>query len=232
MAHVSSEARPGPLALVGGGEWSPGCDFDAELLGYAGGAVLVLPTAAAYEHPERCVARAKEWFAALGASVEGLDVLGRPDALDEKKAAKVRAARFVYLCGGSPLHLRSVLKSSLVWDALVDAWEQGAVLAASSGAAMVLGDPMVDPRGGAFTLGLGLVAQLAVMPHYSGYSETVRRTVGLAQRGLAVAGIPERTALLRDPSGSWREAGAGSVTLWVDGKEAGLEALPHPSLRY
>ena len=46
----------GPLALVGGMEWRDGCTFDRELLEASGGdEVLVLPTAAAYEHPERAV---------------------------------------------------------------------------------------------------------------------------------------------------------------------------------
>ena len=31
---------------------------------------------------------------------------------------------------------------------------------------MVLTDPMVDPRGGALTLGLGLVDNLTVVPHF------------------------------------------------------------------
>src|SRR5579875_3615678 len=67
---------PGPLALVGGGEWTAGCGFDADLLALAGGSdVLVLPTAAAFEHPERAVATAEAWFTTLGARARGLMVL-------------------------------------------------------------------------------------------------------------------------------------------------------------
>jgi cyanophycinase len=220
----------GTLALVGGAEWSDGCDFDAELLAASGGdEVLVLPTAAAYEHPEHAVATASTWFAGLGAKVVGLDVLQRPDALDPDRAAAVRAARFVYLCGGSPLHLRSVLKGTPVWDALVAAWDDGAVVAGSSAGAMVLCDPMVDPRGGAFTVGLGLVVNLAVLAHAEPDVDRVHvhhRTFELASAGLPVVAITERTALLRDPDGSWRAAGAGSVRVFVDGEEAGLGALP------
>ncbi|MGH9182886.1 MAG: Type 1 glutamine amidotransferase-like domain-containing protein [Acidimicrobiales bacterium] len=218
----------GPLALVGGGEWREGCAFDRELLERSGGdEVLVLPTAAAYERPERAVAWAARWFGPLGARVRGLGVLQRGDAMDPDNAAAVREAAFIYLCGGSALHLRSVLKVTPVWEALTAAWSGGAVLAGSSAGAMVLCDPMVDPRGGAFTVGLGLVANLAVLPHAGpDVAHAHRRTIELADPGLAVAAVAEETALLRDPAGAWRVAGAGTVTVFVDGREAGLDALP------
>lgn len=218
----------GMLALVGGGEWQEGCSFDADLLAASGGdEVLVLPTAAAYEHPERAVATAEAWFAGLGGRVRGLMVLSRPDALDEENAAAVRAARFIYLSGGSPMHLRSVLKESPVWDAIVAAWDDGAVLAGSSAGAMVLCDPMVDPRGGAFTVGLGLVAQLTPIPHHDHWSEEkAHRTLQLAPEGLTVVGIDERTALIRDPGGRWSAAGAGEVEVWIGGRPASLEDIP------
>jgi cyanophycinase len=219
---------PGPLALVGGDEWHPGCEFDAELLAASGGRdVLVLPTAAAYEHPEKAVEAATAWFAGLGGTVRGLMVLGRADAEDEANAAVVRASRFVYLGGGSPMHLRSVLKASKVWEALLAAWRDGAVVAGSSAGAMVLTDPMVDPRGGALTVGLGMVEQLAVIPHFGHENaEKVHRSIALAAPGLPVVGIPERTALVRDPDGSWRAVGEGEVQVFVSGKPAGFEALP------
>ncbi|MDQ3147893.1 MAG: hypothetical protein M3R01_13365, partial [Actinomycetota bacterium] len=73
----------GPLALVGGGEWGPGCVFDADLLAASGAReVVVLPTAAAYEHPGRAVEDATRSFAGMGATVRGLEVLQRRDALD------------------------------------------------------------------------------------------------------------------------------------------------------
>ncbi|HEY5023595.1 MAG TPA: Type 1 glutamine amidotransferase-like domain-containing protein [Acidimicrobiales bacterium] len=219
----------GPLALVGGGEWTDGCDFDAELLAASGGdEVLVLPTAAAYEHPEKAVATAQAWFAQLGGRARGLMVLGRADAEDEANAAQVRASRFVYLGGGSPMHLRSVLKASPVWEALLDAWRRGAVVAGSSAGAMVLTDPMVDPRGGALTVGLGMVEELAVIPHFGDENaEKVHRSIALAAPGLPVVGLPERTALIRDPDGAWRQAGQGDAQVFVSGQPAGLDALPH-----
>lgn len=218
----------GLLALIGGAEWRAGCDFDRDLLEASGGhEVLVLPTAAAYEHPDRAIETAERWFHELGATVRPLRVLTRRDAVDEANAAPIADAAFIYLSGGSPMHLRSVLKDSPVWDALVAAWQGGAVLAGSGSGAMVLCDPMVDPRGGALTLGLGLLEQVAVIPHHDTWSEDkAKRTLRIAPHGLPIVGIDARTALLRDPQGDWRATGAGSVTVYLDGTEAPLSVLP------
>jgi cyanophycinase len=227
-ATRSSQHTTGLLALVGGGEWQTGADYDADLLERSGAEeVLILPTAAAYEHPERAVATADRWFSSLGTRTRGLMVLRHADANQEANAKAVREAAFIYLSGGSPLHLLSVLKGSLVFEALASAWRGGSVVAGSSAGAMVLTDPMVDPRGGAFTVGLGLVEELAVVPHHdSGASHHFWRTLELAPEGIPIAGIPERTALIRERDGSWRSHGEGTVAVYVDGVEAGLEALP------
>jgi cyanophycinase len=225
---------PGILALVGGGEWQDGCSFDEEFLAASGSdQVLVLPTAAAYEHPERLVVRAGEWFGPLGAQVEGLMVLSRADAEDGGAAEVMRGATMIYVSGSSPMHIRSVLKHSKVWDALVEAWSHGAVVVGSSGAAMALTDPMVDARGGGLTIGLGLLTGLAVVPHFGDthedeHGEMLHRSVQLAPAGTPVAGIPERTALIRDPSGPWRSSGVGEVAVFLDGRraESGLGVLP------
>jgi cyanophycinase len=223
----------GVLALVGGGEWTEGCSFDAELLAAAKtDEVLVLPTAAAYEHPERAVLAAGRWFAQFGARVEGLMVLGRADAEQDRAAEEVRRAAFIYLAGGSPLHLRSVLKDSKVYAALREASMAGAVVAGSGAGAMVLTDPMVDPRGGALTVGLGLVDRFTVVTqfgdeHQDAHGEKLHRSVALAPRGLPVVGIPERTALVRGVDGQWRSIGERPVTVFLNGSraEAGLDVL-------
>lgn len=217
----------GPLALVGGGEWSEGCTFDRELLDRSGAdEVLVLATAAAYEHPRRVEESASAWFAGLGVPAVPLPVYARADASDPAICQRVAAARFVYLSDGSTLHLRSVVKESPLWEALVQAWRQGATIAGSSAGAMVLGDPMVDPRGGAFTLGLGLVHDLAVVPHWERWTpEKARRTLQLIPPSVIAAEIQERTALVRWSDGSWEQLGAGSVNLTLDGRSATLDDL-------
>ncbi len=86
---------------------------------------------------------------------------------------------------------------------------------------------MVDSRGGAFTVGLGVVSGLAVIPRLEEWShDKVHRTVELAPAGVALAGVPSRTALLRDPDGQWRVEGVGEVSVYLDGRPAALTDLP------
>lgn len=216
----------GLLALVGGAEFTSACSFDAALLAAAGtDRILVLPTAAAFEHPERVAEAAARHAATLGATADTLAVVRRGDAIDPANAASVRGARFIYLAGGSPMHLRSVLKQTAVWDAIVAAWRDGAVVAAAGEAATVITDPMVDPRGGAFTIGLGLTGPLAVMPRHETWSaDRSRRTMMLAPAGCPVLALDSGAAVIRDVDGAW--AAYGTVAVHLNGEPAGLDALP------
>jgi cyanophycinase len=217
----------GPLALVGGAEWTEGCDFDVELLAASGtDEVVVLPTAAAYELPDQVVERARSWFAGLGARVAAVSALDRAGAHDEANVEAVRRARFVYLSGGSAMHLLSVLKRTPLWDAVLAARAEGAVVAAAGPSASVLCDAMVDPRGGGFGVGLGLVDELTLIPRYEQWSaEKSRRTIELAPKGLVLAGLPARTALVFDGTARWRVAGTGEVRLFRDGQAVELASL-------
>jgi cyanophycinase len=220
----------GVLALVGGGDWTGDGRLDAELLERSGGnEVLVIPTAAAFERPDRVVETARRWYAGLGAAVRVLMVLRHAEALDPDAVAAVAEARFIHVGGGSPLHLRSVLKGSPLLGAILAAWRAGAVLVGSEAGAMVLCDPMIDPRGGAFTVGLGVIEEVAVVPRFEpGGVHLLWRTLELAPAGVCIAGVPEATALVREPGGLWRAAGErpGDVTIYRDGQIVGLDALP------
>jgi cyanophycinase len=218
----------GPLALVGGDEWTDGCDFDRRLIDECGTeSVVMTPAAAAYESPGQLVDRARGWFDSLGVGLRALPVYGRTDALDEANVRAVRDARFVYLSSGSPMHLRSVLKDTPLYDAMVEAWQGGAVLAGAAAGGAVLFDHMVDTRGGAFTVGLGLLSGFTMIPRYDTWShDKVHRTVGLAKAGMPVAGIEERTALVHRVGSGWSVEGVGTVHVFLDGRGVDLGVLP------
>jgi cyanophycinase len=209
----------GPLVLIGGEEFGGGCrELDAELFAASGAKeVVVLPTAAAYERPEHVIAAATAWFEALGAKVRVLEVFGRADAEQAAVAEVARKAKYVHVADGSPLHLRSVLKDSALFEGLLAAWSGGAVLSASGAGATLLGDPMVDPRGGAYTVGLGVVRNLAVFPYHGTAADHLRqRSIELVPSAATLVGVDADTALVLEGD-TWRVAGAGAVTVYTGG---------------
>jgi cyanophycinase len=217
----------GTLALLGGAEWTGDPEPDRALLAASGGDVVtVVPTALAYERPDLAVDRATEWYGRLGAKVDVVEAFRRADAADEELVRRAREARMLVLTSGTPMHLRAVLYDSLLWEAICDAWRGGAVLCAAGESAAALSTHMVDPRGGAFTVGLGLLSSLTVVPHSSSLSEEKwHRTLRLAPAGLDVVGIDDRTMLMGDHDG-WRVAGEGRVRVTRGGHAVGLEDLP------
>ncbi len=221
------EHNTGTIALVGGDEFSDGCSFDGELLKAARPEeIALLPTAAAFESPKLAIARATQYFGALGFPVRALPIYSRTDASDAELAGEVAEARFLYLTGGSPLHLRSVLKDSATLEAIKQVLRRGGTLVASSASAMVLANPMIDPRGGALTLGLGLFPGIAILPHANTWNpDRKERTLALAGHTAVIVAIDERTALIRSPGGSLRVSGEGTVTTYRDRGPAALEEL-------
>jgi cyanophycinase len=200
----------GIIALQGGGPFAANDDLDRRLLAAAGAQrVVVLPTADAFERPEQLVVAAMSWAERLEIEVEALMVMRRGEAMDAGAAGVLSGCRAVYLVGDQPLHLRSVLKNTPLWDAIGQVVAEGGLVAATGGSAAALCDPMVDPRGGAFTLGLGLVNGVALVTEAETWSsDRLHRTLKLANT--PVAELPSGSALVRTDSG-WEQV--GKVTL-------------------
>ncbi|MEO5939859.1 MAG: Type 1 glutamine amidotransferase-like domain-containing protein [Candidatus Limnocylindrales bacterium] len=218
---------PGPIALVGSGEFLPAMtDVDAALLAATGRRrprVAILPTASWPDGEDvfrRWAAMGVEHFSALGAEVEPVLVRDRFDADDAAHVQAIGEADLIYLSGGKPGHLSRSVVGSPVGAALVAAHERGATLAGCSAGAMTLAARHWDTRGrGVFWPlgwrdGLGLVAGATVIPHYDHFPEPVSAMIVLqAPRSLVALGIDEDTALVgRD--GAWQVHGRGRVTVW------------------
>lgn len=196
----------GTIALMGGGPFTANDELDARLMAAAGAEhAVVLPTADAFEHPERLVAAAMNWGERLSVAVEALMVLRRGEAMEQGAANVVRQAKAVFFVGDQPLHLKSVLKDTPLFDALRDVLRNDGLVAAVGGSAAAMCDPMVDPRGGAFTLGLGLVSGLALVTEAETWSpERLHRTRDLANTSVAV--LKTGSALVRRDD-AWERIG-------------------------
>jgi cyanophycinase len=202
---------PGTIALEGGGPFSANDELDRRLLAELGtDRVVVLPTADAFEEPAALVADAMGWGERLGVVVEALMVLQRHDADDEGAAEVVRAARAVWFVGDSSMHLRSAMRDTAVWRAVEGVVAAGGLVVGVGSAATALGDPMLDQRGGALTLGLGLLRGVAVVPGAEGRSHDRQvRTRELADTPLVE--LPTGAALVWR-SGTFELVGDAVVT--------------------
>ena len=218
---------PGPVALVGSGEFLPAmADFDAGLLASTGRTrprVAILPTASWPDGAEvfhRWATQGAAHFTSLGAEVEPVLVRDRVDADDAAHAQAIGEADLIYLSGGKPAYLSSTLCTTAVGTALKDAHARGAVIAGCSAGAMILAGRHWAPRRRrvfwplAWHDGLGLFAGASVMPHYDAFPEAFAALMVLqAPRGDAVLGIDEETAVVGQ-DGSWQVHGRSRVTLW------------------
>lgn len=216
---------PGPIALVGSGEYLPVmAPVEAALLAGRPARYVQLPTAAAEEGPgsvARWVALGAEQAQRLGVEAVPVMVLDRVTADVEAMAQLVSGAGLVYLSGGSPGYLADTLRDTRVWSAIVEEWQNGAALAGCSAGAMALTDwvpdirrPAADPRPG-----LGLLPTLRVMPHFDRLMawapQMVESMAAQVPPGMTLVGIDEETAIVSDGTDLRRWAVHGRQSAWL-----------------
>src|SRR6476646_9646929 len=137
------DTKPGALALVGSGEYTPAMrDTDLTLLNTVGdpsdARVVVLPTAAGLEapsSPSRWARMGVEHFSALGAQVQAAMILNRTDAEDARWRPMLEEADFYYFSGGDPQHVIDTMRDTPAWEIILRRHLDGAVLAGCSAGA-------------------------------------------------------------------------------------------------
>jgi cyanophycinase len=204
----------GWLALHGGGEFQRGSEIgDRRLVVAAGGAdarVIVVPAAAAREHPEMAAQHGVQWFKQIGAQAAAAMAVDARSANDSAVVAAIESATLIYLPGGDPVLLVETLRGSPVWQAIVQAHERGAALGGASAGAMALGRQMWNPRTGGLIDGLGLVP-IVTLPHFGAESIGRARALrGQLDEVTRLFGVAERTSAIWDGS-KWNVWGPGAV---------------------
>ena len=231
-ARPYAAAVPGPVALVGAGEFlAPMAEFDRGLLEATGRSrprVAILPTASAVDGEETFLGWAEmgvQHFSALGAEVEPVLVRTAADGHDGAALQAIGEADLIYLSGGHPRHLLDVLRGSPLGAAIAQANARGAVVAGCSAGAMALVGRTMDfrqvpklkiplPFPIRWPEGLSLVNGIAVLPHYDAWPEPLTALVALqAPRSAVIVGIDEDTAVV-GRNGAWQVHGRGRVTVW------------------
>jgi cyanophycinase len=228
---MSTAVSFGPLALVGSGEFLPQMvEVDRWLLQRQTPRVAILPTAAGEEGQasvDRWIRLGVDHYTAMGIEPVALRVLNRDDASRADLAAELADVGLIYLSGGNPGYVASVLHGSLVGDAIAAAWRSGTAVAGCSAGAVALTSRASRVRGGAMgtvEAALGLVPHITVIPHFD---QMHRWNPGfldraLVQRGTGehLVGVDEDTALVGGPD-NWTVMGRQRVTVFgADGSMA------------
>ena len=204
-----SGAAPGPIALVGSGEYLPSMlEIERDLIDGRPPRYVQIPTAAALEGADRLaywVDLGRRQAERLGVEAVPLVVTDRAQADDPEIAAQVAGAGLIYLSGGNPTLLADTLRDTALWRAIVDAWLRGTALAGCSAGAMAMADHVPDLRHPTRDgrPGLGLLPGLRVIPHFDrmlGWiPDLLTRPFLRATPGVLLVGVDEETALVGGP---------------------------------
>ena len=217
-----NDSQRGAIALVGSGEYLPIAQvLETELLrlGVSKGksnTYIQIPTAAGKEGDERLDfwrKRGADQGARIGCEVKYLPVLTRDDAHNPQWIKEINSAGLIYFSGGDPVHLAEIFANTPMWEAIVSAWKQGASLAGCSAGAMAFGGKIIGIRRSHISVGLNLLPDIEVIPHYDKFlgwlPDRVTAAVMRNDADTALLGIDENTALVL--TDRWRKHGSGSV---------------------
>jgi len=226
----------GYLLLEGGAEFGGRMrDPDLRAIELAGGfnaPLRILPTAAAPDdNHRRAGSNGVRWFESLGArDVISLPLIDKTSANDEAIAKSLREAKLIYMLGGFTHYLGQTLKDSLGWQAAMEAFENGAVIAGSSAGAMAMCEYYYDPGSGKVWEGLNLLHNSLVLPHYNTFGKGWVPRIMLRFPDVTLIGIDEQTGMLtdgeslpiyvHDPNETtiWSVHGGGGVTIHQNGR--------------
>src|SRR5438552_18340789 len=167
----------GYLLLEGGAEFGGQmAEPDKRAIELAGGfaaPIIIIPTAAAPDNNhQRAGNNGVRWFHHLGDThVESLPLIDKASANDPRLAAKISQSRLIYMLGGFTGYLGETIKDSASWQAMLKAYESGAVIAGSSAGAMVMCQYYFDPGKNQVVEGLGLLPNTCLLPHHNTFSK-------------------------------------------------------------
>ena len=202
------------------------------LAGGADGVVVVISTASSLGH--LAGERYREVFTGLGiGSVRPLHAMTRNQANDPAYARQVNDATGVFLTGGNQLRLSSTIGGTLLAEAVLERFRNGAVVAGTSAGASAMSSHMIafgatggtpKHRMAALAAGLGVLPSVIVDQHFQQRNRYGRLLSVIAQNpSLLGLGVDEDTAGVVGPDHVMEVIGRGSVTI-VDGASAETDA--------
>lgn len=215
--------KPGPIALVGSGEYLPVmAQIEANLISGRGNKYVQIPTAAAQEGDRSLnywrdlgIAQANR----IGVQPVPLMITDRTKADDDEFVKQIEGAGLIYFSGGNPHYLADTLRDTKLWTAIYEAWLAGTALAGCSAGAMAIANHIPELRSFTRTTtpGFGLLPNVRVLPHFDRMFMNIVSRIK-HDKELTVVGIDENTALVGGLD-EWEVQGVGSVWVFFAGNK-------------
>ena len=161
------------VVLAGGRELDVSAPAGRALAGC--GSVAVVTMAAAFRRPDALLSRIDAWARDLSVQQAVVSAVRRSDALDPDVFGPIADCDGVLVLDGSPAHFVSAVKATPLLEAIVAAQGRGADVVWSGAAAAAVCASMVDDRGGALTVGLGLHDGIVVAAGWESWPRDRRR---------------------------------------------------------
>ena len=137
--------------------------------------VAVVTMAAAFRRPDALLSAIGAWAQELSVQHAVVNAVRRSDALDPDVSAPIADCDGVLVLDGSPAHFVSAVKATPMLEAIVSAQRRGVDVVWSGAAAAAVCASMVDDRGGALTVGLGLHDGIVVAAGWESWPRDRRR---------------------------------------------------------
>ena len=218
----------GYMLLEGGAEFGGRMrEPDLKAIELAGGfdaPIRIIPTAAAPDNNhQRAGNNGIRWFQSLGArDVLSIPLINKASANDKNIAQSLRDAKLIYMLGGFTHYFGQTLKDSLAWDASLEAYHNGALIAGSSAGAMVMCQFYYVPGEGRVHEGLNLVPNSLVLPHHNTLGKNWAPKLTKHIPDVTLIGIDEQTGMIDDGANHWMAYGDGEITMYKDSR---IEAI-------
>ena len=161
------------VVLAGGRELDAGTAAGRALAGC--GSVAVVTLAAAYRRPDALLSKIGAWADALSVEHVVVRAVRRSDSLNPGVAEPIADCDGVLVLDGSPAHFVGAVKATPLLEAIVAAHLRDASVVWSGATAAAVCSAMVDDRGGALTVGLGLHGGIVVATGWEGWPRDRRR---------------------------------------------------------
>lgn len=189
---------------------------------------VVIATVAS-EYPKEVLQKYQNVFGNLDVkNIKGLSIDSRNDAYKDENIKIVREAKVIFFTGGDQLRITSMVGGTPVYEAILQAIQNGVTIVGTSAGASIMSDTMVvegddeeSPKKCTIQMspGLGFIEGVIIDQHFAQRGRIGRLLSGIAQNPQVLGiGIDEDTAIVVKDKKILEIIGNGAV-YFIDGRE-------------